>query len=609
MDCRERSSARLLQPRDRNLSSEEIVPSRNDQPEPTQAASQPSLAVAMLDWFRDALVGLGLVTCVTNLLALTGSLYMLQVYDRVLGAHSGATLLALTLLMLGLYGLYGLLDVVRGRVLVRLGGRIDRRLRDRVFELVLRAPLEGHPAAGPQAVRDLDQVRAAASGPGLVAVFDAPWLPLFLMLIFILHPWLGLLALAGAGVMAVAAFLADQRSRAPVEALSASAMRRLALVDLARRNAEVARALGLAGALGRRWSAASEAHLADAVRAIENPGALAAFSRVFRMALQSLVLGLGAWVVLRGEATGGVMIAASIMTGRALAPLETVIAQWRNLVAARQSWQRLSTSLAAPSVVPVTDLPAPCSSLEVEALAVVPPGAEKPVLQGISFGLKAGDGLGVIGPSASGKSTLARALVGVFAARHGAVRLDGAALDQWRPERLGPHIGYLPQDVEIFDGTVAENIARLEELPDSAAVIAAARSAGCHDMILALSRGYDTRVGPSGAMLSAGQRQRLALARALYRDPFLIVLDEPNANLDSAGETALGEAIADSRRRGAIVIVVAHRPAAIANLNKLVVLNEGRLRAFGPRDQVLAQTTQTSPTPALAVVGGSNRNG
>ena len=563
-----------------------------------------SLPRAALAWSRDALPGLGIMSGVVNLLALTGSFYMLQVYDRVLGAHSNSTLLALTLLMLGLYGLYGVLDVLRSRVLARLGARIDRRLRDNVLAVVLRASLLGRPGDGPRAVRDLDQVRAVATGPGLVALFDAPWLPIYLLLIFLLHPWLGLLAVVGATIMVATALLAERRSRAPGEALTSSAGQRLALVDFARRNAEVVRALGLAPALGRCWNEASERHLADLIRAVEAPGALATFSRVFRMALQSLMLGLGAWIVLRGEATGGIMIAASIMTGRALAPVETVIAQWRSLIAARQSWKRLAAVMAAGEVAPEAELPAPAARLDVEAHVVVPPGAERPALQGITFALEAGDGLGVIGPSASGKSTLARALVGVFDARHGAVRLDGATLNQWRPEKLGPHIGYLPQDVEIFDGTVAENIARLADRPDSGAVIAAARAAGCHDMIVALPQGYDTRVGPGGAMLSAGQRQRLALARALYGNPFLVVLDEPNANLDAAGEAALGEAIIGVRQRGAIVIVIAHRPSAIANLDKLLVLNEGRVRAFGPRDRVLAHTTQTRPAPALAVVGG-----
>jgi ATP-binding cassette subfamily C protein len=575
----------------------------------TMTESQPSLLRAALAWSRDVLPGIGIMSGVVNLLALTGSFYMLQVYDRVLGAHSGSTLLALTLLMLGLYGLYGLLDVLRSRVLTRLGARIDRRLRDDVLAMVLRAPLLGRPGDGPRAVRDLDQVRAAATGAGLVALLDAPWLPIYLLLIFLLHPWLGLLAIVGAAIMVATALLTERCARAPNEALTDSASGRLALVDFARRNAEVVRALGLAPAVGRRWADASESHLADLTRAVEAPGALAAFSRIFRMALQSLMLGLGAWIVLRGEATGGIMIAASIMTGRALAPVEIVIAQWRSLVAARQAWVRLSTVAATATANPETELPAPAARLDVEGLAVVPPGAERAALQGISFGLQAGDGLGVIGPSASGKSTLARALVGVFAARHGAVRLDGATLDQWRPECLGPHIGYLPQDVEIFDGTVAENIARLAARPDSVAVIAAARAAGCHDMIVALPQGYDTRVGVAGAILSAGQRQRVALARALYGNPFLVVLDEPNANLDAAGEAALGEAIAGVRRRGAIVVVVAHRPSAIANLNKLLVLNDGRVRAFGPRDRVLSQTTQTGPAPALAVVGRSNRNG
>lgn len=560
----------------------------------------------MLKWSKDALLGLSVISAVINVLVLTGSMYMLQVYDRVLGSHSLPTLATLTLLMIALYALYGVLDVLRSRVLVRLGLRIDRLFRDRIFAAVLRAQLSGAPSDGLQAVRDLDTVRTVAGGPALTALLDAPWLPICVLLIFMLHPWMGLLAVAGAVIMLVSAVLAERRTRAPAEALSASTTARLTTLDLIRRNAEIVQALGLAPALGRRWADASERQLGDTVRSVEEPGAITAFSRVFRMALQSLMLGLGAWITLRGEATGGVMIASSIITGRALAPIETVIGQWKSLVAARQSWRRLLDTLSAPARVPSTTLPEPRRSLDVESLVVVPPGADRPTLKGLAFALKAGDGLGVIGPSASGKSTLARALVGVFVAHSGAIRLDGATFDQWRSDALGPHIGYLPQDVEIFDGTVAENIARLDTKPAAEDVVAAAQAAGVHDMIVNLPRGYDTRVGPAGACLSAGQRQRLALARALYGDPFLIVLDEPNSNLDAAGDAALATALAGARARGAIVVVVAHRPSAISALNKLLVLDDGRVRAFGPRDEVLARTTQPTMPPPLAVV---SRNG
>lgn len=591
-------------------------------PSPLQSSTDPRVAVpsssllgALLAWSRDAMTGLAVMSGVVNILALTGSFYMLQVYDRVLASHSISTLVGITGLMLGLYALYGILDTLRCHVLGRLGLRIDRLLRDRVFGFVLRAPLENTVASdGLQAVRDLDQVRAVVSGPGPVAVFDAPWLPVYLFLVYLLHPALGLLATAGAAVLLGVTILTERRARAPALAVAASAGSRQLLLDIARRNAEIVRAIGLGPALKRRWAAVSERHMHDTIYGLEGSSGLVTFSRVFRMALQSGMLGLGAYIVIRGEATGGVMIAASIMGGRALAPIETAIANWRGIVAARQSYDRLIKALGSLAVDrPRLALPVPCERLDVQSLYVGPPGAARPTVHNASFSLQAGDGVGIIGPSASGKSTLARALVGVWSPLRGDVCLDGSALPQWNPDVLGPHVGYVPQDVEIFDGTIAENIARLEENPDPAAVIAAARAADVHDMIVAMPDGYDTRVGHAGSALSAGQRQRIALARALYGNPFLVVLDEPNSNLDAQGDAALSRAIGQARARGAIVVVVAHRPSAIGALNKLLMMEDGQVQAFGAKEDVLARVTQRTAGPAaaraLALVGQASRKG
>jgi len=550
------------------------------------------------------MLGLAVISGVINLLALTGSFYMLQVYDRVLGSRSLPTLVGLTLLMLMLYALYGCLDAVRSQVIARLGGRIDRQLRSAVLSAVLTSPLRAPlPGESLQPVRDLDQVRAVMSGAGPAALFDIPWLPVYLALVFSLHPYLGVVATLGAAIMLGATLLAEYRSREPARAVSRSGAERQGFLDIARRNIEVIRAHGLEQVLLKRWAHVSDRHMDDLVRSVEGPGPLVAFSRIFRMALQSLILAVGAYVVIKGEASGGVIIASSIISGRALAPLEAAIANWRGMVGARQAYGRLVKVLQAGEARPAANvLPAPRSHLSVEGLSLVPPGASRLVVQNVTFELKAGDGLGLIGPSASGKSSLARALVGVWLPHRGAVRLDGATLDHWSPEQLGPHIGYLPQDVEIFEGTIAENIARLEASPDPAKIVAAAREAGIHEMILAMPQDYSTKVGFAGAALSAGQKQRLALARALYGDPFLIVLDEPNSNLDTDGDVALGRALARVRERGGVVVVVAHRPSAIGSLNKLMVMAGGQVQAFGAKEEVLARMTQRATGPALSVV-------
>jgi PrtD family type I secretion system ABC transporter len=462
-------------------------------------------------------------------------------------------------------------------------------LRARVFALVLAAPLRtGETAGALQAVADLDSIRRFLAGPGPLAVADLPWMPLYLGLIYLLHPWLGLLALGGGGVLFGLAVLTELRSRTWTKAASTSALARRQFVEAGRRNAEVVRALGMLPALSALWSRLDEVHLRNEFTSTDIAGSCGALSRVLRQIVQSAALGIGAWLVIDGQTTGGVMIAASILTSRALFPVERSIASWNGFVAMRQSARRLAPMLSGTSDRDEGfQLPPPRRHLVVDRLSVAAPGQEQPIVKGVSFKLTAGTALGIIGASGSGKSSLARALVGAWAPQRGSVRLDMAPLDQWAADILGRHVGYLPQDIELFDGTVAENIARF--IPDAPAdrVIAAARAADIHDMILRLPKGYETRIGEGGIALSGGQRQRLGLARALFGDPFLLVLDEPNSNLDAAGDGALTRAIAAAKTRGAVVIVVAHRSAALAECDQLLVMREGQVQALGPKDSVL----------------------
>jgi PrtD family type I secretion system ABC transporter len=544
---------------------------------------------------RHAFIGVVGLSAIANMLALTGSLYMLQVYDRVLPARSIPTLIGLTVLMVGLYAAFGVLDLLRGRVIAGIGVRLDRHLRRYAFAAVLQMPLRSADRGSTlQPVRDLDQIRAFLNSSGPAALCDLPWLPVYLTLVFLLHPLLGLLATGGALVLVAFTAVTEARSRRPAAASTVSSSNRRLCVEMARRNAEIIQALGLGRRLADRWHQHSEELLSDQRRALAVTGGFGAAARVFRLILQSALLGLGAYVVIKGEATAGVMIASSVMASRALAPIEGAIANWRGFVGARQSCDSLRQIFAdMPPDREHLSLPRPTRSVTVDALFVGAPGAPRPILQNVSFALSAGEALGVIGPSASGKSTLARALAGTWAPSRGTIRIDGAALDQWEPEALGRDTGYVPQDVELFDGTVADNIARLETSPPSEAVIAAARAAGVHDMILGLADGYNTRIGEGGAMLSGGQRQRIALARALYGDPFFVVLDEPNSNLDAEGDAALAEAIAAVRARGGILVVIAHRPAALSAVDKLAVMANGQLQALGPKEEVLAKVIQS----------------
>ena len=557
---------------------------------------------------RNAFVGVGVMSCAINVLYLTGSIFMLEVYDRVLPSRSVPTLIGLAILAGGMYFTQGILDLIRGRILGRIGTALDEILNRRVFDAMVRLPLiMGARNEGLQPLRDLDAVRSFLSGMGPGAFFDLPWLPFYLAICFAFHFVIGLTALVGAIILVGLTLVTEYLSREPAQQATGLAARRNDLAATSRRNAEVVVAMGMSQRLTDRWSAANEKYLAGHQRAADVAGGLGAISKVLRMTLQSAVLGVGAYLVIHQEATAGVIIAGSILSARALAPVDLAIAHWRSFVAARQSWHRLNRMLEQlPVRSEQTVLQDPSSRLSVETISVVPPGDQKIIVQEVTFALDAGHGLGIIGPSGSGKSSLVRTLVGVWQPFRGKVRLDGAALDQWSPDVLGRHIGYLPQDVELFAGTVAQNISRFDPDATSDAIIAAAKEAGVHQMIIKMRDGYDTQVGEHGASLSAGQAQRVALARALYGDPFLIVLDEPNSNLDTEGDEALTRAIRGARERGAIVVVVAHRPVGIEGVDQLLVLKDGRVQAFGPKETVLGQVIQrvAPPTPIKIVSDG-----
>ena len=564
--------------------------------------AQASELAAALRSCRGAFIGVGLMSAMISVLYLTGSFFMLEVYDRVIPSRSVPTLVGLGILALSLFAFQGALDIVRARVLARIGAALDEALSPRVFDAVMRLPLlQPGSADRLMPLRDLDQVRGFLGGPGPTALFDLPWMPLYLGMCFLFHPLIGTVALVGGLLLIVLTFLTDRFTRDPGQALSRHARTRIAIAEAGARNAEAMRAMAMTPNLARMWQGANgrwqEAHqqTSDII------GGFGSATKVFRLALQSGMLAVGAWLVIEGQATGGIMIASSILTARALAPVELAIAHWKGFVAARQSWQRLGELLRriGTDAVPHA-LPAPRTALSLEGVSVAPPGVQRVVVQDVTLTLAAGQAMGVIGPSASGKSSLARALVGVWPTVRGKIRLDGAALDQWSPVTLGQHIGYLPQDVELFAGTVAQNIARFEAEPDTSLVIAAARAAGVLDMVLRLPNGFDTELGDGATALSAGQRQRVALARALYRDPFLVVLDEPNANLDQEGDAALTEAIVGVRKRGGIVIVVAHRPSALAGVDQVLMMADGRAQAFGPRDEVLRKVVRPAGQGAPA---------
>ena len=526
-----------------------------------------------------------------NILMLTGPLYMLQVYDRVLGSRSEETLIALSILCVFLFLAMGLLDHARARIMARVAARFQQRLDRRVFEAGMKrlSLMPNDQLAGP-ALRDLESVQRLLASPVLISIFDIPWTPFFIAAIFVFHPYLGYLALLGGAILIGVTILNQWSTREPLLRASAATMEAERLSESLKAEAETLQSLGMSGAGFTRLARARGEALNRATRAADVTGGYSVSTRTFRLFLQSAVLGLGAWLVLQGQLSSGAMIAGSILLGRALSPIEQAVGQWAVVSRAQEGWTRLSALLTLQQPdVQRTRLPRPKAALDVHQLTVVPPGEQLAVLKGVTFTLDAGQAIGIIGPSGSGKSSLARALCGVWRPAGGKIRLDGATLDQYDPDVLGSYIGYLPQRVSLFDGTIADNIARLAEAPDAERVVAAARAAAAHDMILRLPQGYDTRTSAIGGRLSGGQMQRIGLARALYGDPVFLVLDEPNANLDNDGSVALNVAIRAMKARGGSVLIMAHRPNAIQECEMLLVLNEGTRVAFGPRDAVLRE--------------------
>lgn len=533
------------------------------------------------------------------MLALTGSFYMLQVYDRVLMSRSVPTLIALSLLAVTLFVFQGALEIVRGQLLVRLGSRFDRQLMEVAHKAIVWLPLQGRSTTeSMQPVRDVDAVRQFLSGQGPIAILDMPWMPIYIAFIYILHPVLGMVT-AVAGVLLIGlTFVNEYMSRAPSKSLSSTASQKLSAAETCVRNAEVLKAMGFGHRALQKFRTASAEHLSAQEATSDISGGLSIVSKMFRMVLQSAVLGLGAYLTIQGELSGGAILACSVAVSRALAPIETAIANWKGFDAMRQAMTRLQaiTEKLPPTGEPI-ELPAPKKALAVENISVAAPGSPRLLLNGLSFEVRAGQALAVIGPSAAGKSSLARALVGVWGASRGAIRLDGATLDRWSENDIGRHVGYMPQDVELFEGTVAENISRFDPSPKSEVIVAAAQAAGVHELILRLPEGYETKIGERGSMLSAGQRQRIALARALYGNPFLVVLDEPNSNLDAEGEEALAKAIEGVRARGGVAVVIAHRPGVVAAVDLVAILGAGQLTAFGPKDEVLRKALRAPVGP------------
>ena len=565
--------------------------------------------LAALTAYKRAFFNIGLFSAVINLLMLAPALYMLQVYDRVLASGNLMTLLMLTLMILGLFALMGALEWVRSQVVIRLGTQMDMRLNQQVYDAAFEAQLRtGSPAAG-QALSDLTRLRQFATGNALFAFFDAPWFPVYLFVIFMFSPWLGLLALGGAVVLMLLAWINQRVSHGPLKAASEWSVEATQQASAHLRNSEAIEAMGMLDTLRERWLAQHIAFLTQQNLASEKTATVSAWSKGVRLALQSLVLGLGAWLAVQGQITAGMMIAGSILMGRVLSPIDQLIGVWKQWSSARLAYQRLEALLQAyPPRPRRMALPTPTGELSVEQLGACAPGTRRATLANLSFALPAGQVLGVIGPSGCGKSTLARLLVGVWQPVTGKVRLDGADLSQWDKHQLGPHLGYLPQDIQLFAGTIAHNIARFAEV-NADKVLAAAQMAGVHELILQLPQGYDTVLGDSGAGLSGGQKQRIGLARAVYGLPAVIVLDEPNSNLDDAGEQALLQAITRLKTLKRTLILITHKPNVLTLTDQLLILRDGQLQAFGPTASVLAAPASGQARPAKPAMNVSYRLG
>lgn len=555
----------------------------------------------MLQASRNSFLYTGFFSAFINLLLLTPSLYMLQVYDRVLMSRSEITLLVLTLLVLGLYAIMGALELVRSRILVRVSARLDMAMNGRLFTAMFDANLRGGGRTGTLPIQDLTTLRQFLTGNGLFGFFDAPWIPFYLAVLFLMHPLMGWTAVGGALILIALAIANELTTSKPLAMANSQAAASNNYLQGNLRNAEALDSMGMLENVHQRWLTRHVEMLKLQSLASDRAGLLINASKTTRITLQSLILGVGAYLVIQQVLTPGVMIAGSILMGRALAPIDLLIGSWKGFLSARTAYGRLQSLLqSVPARAVNMRLPDPIGQISFQEVVAAPPGSTLPVLKRISFEVAPGEVVGIIGPSAAGKSTLARVMLGVWPTASGAVRLDGAEIGRWNREELGPHIGYLPQDIELFDGTVSENIARFGTV-NAEQVVAAAQRAGVHEMILGLPKGYDTPVGVGGAVLSGGQRQRIGLARAMYGHPVLVVLDEPNSNLDEQGEAALVRAIAQLKSEGSTVFLITHRPNVLGGVDKVLVLREGMVHLFAPREQVLPQFARPTAVPSTGM--------
>ena len=554
----------------------------------------------VLSSFKKTFRNIGVFSAVINMLMLMPAIYMLSLYDSVLTSRNEMTLLMLTLIMLGAYVFLGALEYVRSFILIRVGAQFDMKLNKRVYTAAFEQSLKQADGNGGQALKDLTNLRQFLTGNALFAIFDAPWFPIFLFVIFMFHPALGVLGTCGTIILIALAYVNERISHKPLTEANAMAVASTNVASNNLRNAEVIEAMGMLPNIQSRWYQLHSRFLNLQAEASEKAGTITALSKSFSLILQSLMLGLGALLVLENHITPGMMIAGSILFSKAVAPVQLLISVWKQVGSTRSAYERLTKLLEQnPAREAGMALPKPKGVIAVENVTAIPPGGKFPVIKGLSFSLAAGDVLGIIGPSGSGKSTLARLLVGVWSAAAGKVRLDGADVYLWNKDELGPHIGYLPQDIELFAGTVSENIARFGEI-DAEKVILAAKRAGVHEMILNMPMGYDTPLGDGGTGLSGGQKQRLGLARAMYDDPSLIVLDEPNSNLDDVGEQALLAAIMDLRKRGKTIVLITHRTSIISATSKLLLLQEGMAKMFGATNQIVEALTKQQQQALLA---------
>lgn len=549
---------------------------------------------------RSAFVGVALVSALINVLFLSGPLFMLEVYDRVLPSRSVPTLVSLLVILIGLYTCQGLLDLLRNRILSRVGAYVDSMASEACFAMTAAPPFKARTSAeGLQPLRDMDQIRAFLGGPGPSALFDLPWIPLYMLICFAFHFWIGMAALTGALVLLCLTLATDLSSRRTTLAATVLSMQKSTMAEATSRNAEAVRVLGMLPHLSSRWTSLNGAFVDTQLSLSDVASGFGAMSKAFRMFLQSAILALSAFLFIKGEVSSGMIVASGILVSRALAPVELSIAHWRTFIAASQSWRRLIRTFGGQAPAERLALPAPVARLDVENLAVAAPGGSSLIVHKAGFSLQAGSALAVVGPSAAGKSTLARVLVGAWPATRGSIRLDGTLLEHFDPLMLSRHIGYLPQDLELLSGSVAENIARFDRAATSEAILSAARMAGVHEMILRLPDGYDTQIGEGGNVLSTGQRQRIGLARALYGDPFLVVLDEPNSNLDQAGEAALTSAIRSVRARGGIAIVIAHRASALDACDQVMLVSEGQTQMLERKRDLIRPVPASPLAPAV----------